>query len=124
MADNRLLAQIARSGGSKLLNAVIDKVLPVTAAAEGAEPAPPRKKSVLGGIAGAMAVRLASRSIPGAIVIGGSLLAKRLYDRRHATDRATDRAKDVAKDGAKDGAKPGTNDALAKLTPKKDATKA
>ena len=86
MADNRLLAQIARSGGSKLLNAAIDKVLPVAAATESAEPAAPRKKSLLGGIAGALAVRIAARSIPGAIVVGGSLLAKRLYDRRHAKD--------------------------------------
>ncbi|MFM2302199.1 MAG: hypothetical protein RLZZ84_1935 [Pseudomonadota bacterium] len=92
MADNRLLAQILRSSGGKLLNATIDKVLPVAAAVaeqgEGATAAAPRKKSLLGGLAGAMAVRIAARSVPGAIVIGGSLLAKRLYDRRHAKDGA------------------------------------
>jgi len=29
-------------------------------------------------------VRVATRSVPGAIVVGGALIAKRLYDRRHA----------------------------------------
>lgn len=78
MADNRLLAEIARKGGGKLLNRAVDKVLPVEVAAK------PARKSLLGRIAGAMVVRVASRSVPGAIVVGGSLLAKRLYDRRHA----------------------------------------
>jgi hypothetical protein len=79
MADNRLIAEIARRNGSKLLNAAIDTLLPVDAAK-----LPARKKSLLGGVAGAVAVRVATRSVPGAIVVGGALLAKRLYDRRHA----------------------------------------
>ena len=87
MASNKLLAEILRKGGGKLLNAAIDKVLPVAAAAEvvsDATAAAKPKKSLIGGVAGAMAVRLATRSVPGAIVVGSSLLAKRLYDRRHA----------------------------------------
>jgi hypothetical protein len=78
MADNRLLAEIARKGGGKLLNRAVDKVLPVEVATK------PARKSLFGRIAGAMVVRMASRSVPGAIVVGGGLLAKRLYDRRHA----------------------------------------
>jgi hypothetical protein len=79
MADNRILADMARKGGSKLLNAAIDTLLPVDAGK-----LPARKKSLLGGIAGSVAVRLATRSVPGAIVVGGAVLAKRLYDKRHA----------------------------------------
>ncbi len=78
MADNRLIAQIARSNGGKLLNAAIDTLLPVDAGK-----LPARKKSLLGGVVGAVAVRVATRSVPGAIVVGGALIAKRLYDRRH-----------------------------------------
>jgi hypothetical protein len=77
MADNRLIAQIARQNGGKLLNAAIDTLLPVDAAKAG-------RKGLLGGIAGAVAVRVATRSVPGAIVVGGAVIAKRLYDRRHA----------------------------------------
>lgn len=89
MADNRLLAEIARKGGGKLLGAAIDKVLPVAGAVVGDGTAPKAKKSLLGGIAGAMAVRIATRSVPGAILVGGSLLAKRLYERRHGKQAKT-----------------------------------
>ena len=75
MADNRLLARIARQNGGKLLGAAIDRLLPVDAAKG-------RKSGLLGGLAGAVAVRVATRSVPGAIVVGGALVAKRLYDRR------------------------------------------
>ena len=78
MADNTILARIARQNGGKLLNAAIDTVLPVGA------PQTPKKKTMLGGIATAVAIRVATRSVPGAIVVGGAALAKRLYDRRHA----------------------------------------
>ncbi|MEN9682448.1 MAG: hypothetical protein RIQ99_1735 [Pseudomonadota bacterium] len=84
MADNRILAEIMRSGGNRLLNRAIDKVLPVTVAAESGAADVPAKKTMLGRIAGAAALRLATRSVPGAIVIGGSLIAKRLYEQRHA----------------------------------------
>lgn len=77
MADNRLIARIARQNGGKLLNAAIDTLLPVDAAAVG-------KKSLLGGVIGAVAVRVATRSVPGAIVVGGAVIAKRLYDKRRA----------------------------------------
>jgi hypothetical protein len=77
--DNRLLARIARQNGGKLLNTAIDTLLPVEAGKAG-------KTSLLGGIVGAVAVRVATRSVPGAIVVGGAVLAKRLYDKRHAQD--------------------------------------
>ena len=79
MADNRLLSKIARSNGGKLLDAAIDTLLPVDAAS-----LPAAKKTLLGGVVGAVAVRVATRSVPGAIVVGGAMLAKRIYDRRHA----------------------------------------
>lgn len=75
MPRNRILAEIARKGGGKLLNTAVNKALPPKEAA-GA--------GLLGGIAGALAVRIATRSVPGAIVVGGGLLAKTLYDRRRA----------------------------------------
>ncbi|MFM5954119.1 MAG: hypothetical protein ACKOPE_07445 [Novosphingobium sp.] len=77
MADNRLLAQIARKNGGKLLNTAIDTLLPVAPTGTG-------RKTLLGGLAGAVAVRVATRSVPGAIVVGGAVIAKRLYDKRHA----------------------------------------
>ena len=79
MADNRLLAELARKNGGKLLNVAIDTLLPVAA-----DKLPAKKPTLLGKAAGAVALRVATRSVPGAIVVGGAVLAKRLYDRRHA----------------------------------------
>ena len=77
MAGNDILAGIARKGGGRLLDRAIGKALPP-------EPAQPSaRKTLLGGIAGAIAMRVATRSVPGAIVVGGAVLAKKLYDRRH-----------------------------------------
>jgi hypothetical protein len=87
VTDNRILARIARRGGGRLLNLAVERFLP-----EDAPPTAPSRpdhsakpgKSLLGPLAGAAMVRLATRSVPGAIVVGGGMLAKRLYDRRRA----------------------------------------
>ena len=77
MANNALLARIARQNGGKLLNTAIDVLLPVDGTKTG-------KPSLVGGIVGAVAVRVATRSVPGAIVVGGAVIAQRLYDKRRA----------------------------------------
>jgi hypothetical protein len=93
MADNRVIADIVRKGGTRLLDAAVDTLLP-----DAAKDQPKRRKTLLGGIAGTIATRIATRSVPGAIVMGGALLAKRLYDRRHAgqAPRAKEKAKPKA----------------------------
>ncbi len=77
-SPDRLLARLARQGGGRLLNTAIDRVLPDTPAEQKA------KRSLFAGIAGALAMRVATRSVPGAIVVTSGLLAKKLYDRRKA----------------------------------------
>lgn len=76
MPAEKILAAIARKGGGRLLNLAIAKTLPEPA------PVPGKRKTLLGGIAGAIATRVALRSVPGAIVVGGAALAKTLHDRR------------------------------------------
>lgn len=83
MATNRILASIIRQGGGRLLNTAIARALPD-------EPAVPgKRKNLLGGIAGAVALRVATKSVPGAIVVGSGLIAKKLYDRRKAAKAGT-----------------------------------
>ena len=101
MADNKLLARIARKHGARLLDAVIDRLLPIAtadSAAQAAEPSPkgqraakraatskPAKSgSLTTGIVGAVVTRVALRSVPGAILVGGGILARRLHARRKA----------------------------------------
>lgn len=78
MSGNRILASIVRTGGGRLLNAAVGRLLPD-------EPAEPgKRRNLLGGIAGTLAMRVATRSVPGAIVVGSGVLAKKLYDKRRA----------------------------------------
>jgi hypothetical protein len=51
-----------------------------------------RGRGLLGAGLGIAATRIATRSIPGALLVGGALVAKNLYDRRK-------QAKNVSVDG-------------------------
>ena len=84
-SPDRLLARLVRQNGGRLLNTVVDKVLPDTAAEQKV------KRNVIAGVVGAVAMRVATRSVPGAIVVTSGLLAKKLYDRRKARQGKTAR---------------------------------
>jgi hypothetical protein len=78
---NRIFAQLVRRGGSKLLDRAVAGLVPgeVEPAA-----APRLKRSLTRALAGAVITRIATRSVPGAIIVGGGMLAKTLYDRKKA----------------------------------------
>jgi hypothetical protein len=81
-----LLARIIRRGGGHLLDAAAGRLFAKAAEA-------PKPKASLGrSLAGAALTRLATRSVPGALVVGGGLLAKSLYDRRRAKRARPDEA--------------------------------
>jgi hypothetical protein len=86
-----ILADIALRTGGALLRRGVERsilgqapaVVKAAAGAKLAKAARPRRglgKKLLT----AAATRVAMRSVPGAIVVGGALLAKSLYDRKHA----------------------------------------
>ena len=77
-SPDRLLARLVRHGGGRLLNSAVDRVLPDHPAETKA------KRNIVAGVAGALAMRLATRSVPGAIVVTSGLIAKKLYERRKA----------------------------------------
>ena len=81
-ATNLLIADLALRGGGQLLRHAIERTV------LGAKYAPDKAKKIVKGrsmvqtLLGTAAARIATRSVPGAIVVGGGLLAKALYDRR------------------------------------------
>ena len=77
-SPDRLLARLVRHGGGRLLNRAIDRALPAAPSQEKV------KRNVFAGIAGAVAIRVATRSVPGAIIVTSGLVAKKLYERRKA----------------------------------------
>ncbi len=76
-----IMARLVREAGGKLLDLAASRLespaAPVVKAAAG-------KSSLTRKVAGAALMKVATRSVPGAIVVGGAMLAKTLYDRRHA----------------------------------------
>jgi hypothetical protein len=79
----RILSRIAHKHGSKLVSGAVDKMIP----------APAGKTGLAGKLIGAALVRIATRSVPGAIIVGGGMLAKTLHDRRKARRAAQGAAK-------------------------------
>ncbi len=79
---NLLLADLALRGGGQLLRHVVERGL------LGAKFGPGKAKNIIGGrsmfqtLLGTAVARIATRSVPGAILVGGGMLAKTLYDRR------------------------------------------
>ena len=105
---NLLIADLALRGGGQLLRHVVERTV------LGAKFSPAKAKNIIGGrtmfqtLLGTAAARIAMRSVPGAILVGGGLLAKTLFDRRE--DKRSARAKGQrqitaqAKRGAQDDA--------------------
>jgi hypothetical protein len=84
---NRVLADIALRSGVTLLRRAIENGL-----LEGKAGSARTRRIIKGGTLGGTviataAVRIATRSIPGAILVGGGLVAKALYDRRRRKAR-------------------------------------
>ena len=78
MAES-LLARVARQSGARLLDKAVGKIDAAS---------PPKKPGLAGKLAGAALVRIATRSVPGAILVTGGLIAKTLHDRRKAKKQA------------------------------------
>ena len=76
--SSRILSRIARQHGGKLLDGAVSKLLPEPAAKSG------QKSGLVGKVIGAALVRIATKSVPGAIIIGGGMLAKALHEQRKA----------------------------------------
>jgi hypothetical protein len=74
MVDDRLLARLVRHGGFRLFDRAVALVLP--------NPAKALRRSLTQRIANAALLRIATGSVPGAIVVGGGLLARHFHLRR------------------------------------------
>lgn len=77
-----ILANIALRGGDVLLRKGIARGLLGAGAAAQKTGKITKGGSLAGGLIGTALTRIATRSVPGAIIVGSGLLAKSLYDRR------------------------------------------
>ncbi|MFC0588891.1 hypothetical protein ACFFF7_05640 [Novosphingobium aquiterrae] len=102
---NLVLADIVLRGGGQLLRHAVERSLLQTRYSKGKAKAIVKGRSIGQTVVGTVLARVATRSIPGALVIGGGLLAKTLFDRRRgkAAARAEGKAA-VDKQAEKGGA--------------------
>jgi hypothetical protein len=98
---NLVIADIVLRGGGRLLRTVVERsVLKTKYPHETA-------KSLINGrgmaqtLIGTAVARIATRSVPGAILVGGGLLAKALYDRKKGPEAEEKGKKAVARRAAK-----------------------
>jgi hypothetical protein len=85
-ATNLVLADIAVRGGGRLLRHAVERTLLGVKYSPGKARDIVKGRSMVQTLVGTAAARLATRSVPGALIVGGGLLAKTLYDRNK--DRA------------------------------------
>lgn len=93
-----ILADIALRGGSELLRRTVGGKLLGHAVSKTEKVI--KGRSLGQTLVGTAIARLATRSVPGAILVGGGLLAKTLYDRKQASKRSGNKG-----GGKKDGKK-------------------
>ncbi len=81
-ATNLIIADLALRGGGRLLRHAVERsVLGAKYDKQTAEQLV-RGRSMAQTLVGTALARIATRSVPGAILVGGGLLAKALFDRR------------------------------------------
>jgi hypothetical protein len=85
---NLIIADIALRGGGRLLRHVVERAL------LGVAYSPDKARRIVKGrgmgqtLVGTAVARIATRSVPGALLVGGGLLAKTLYDRSRKRGKA------------------------------------
>ena len=79
---NLILADIALRAGGALLRRGVEKGLVGTAMGTAKAGKVIKGRTMMQTLVGTALARVATRSVPGAIVVGGGLVAKSLYDRK------------------------------------------
>lgn len=79
---NLVLADLALRGGGQLLRRAVERTLLGAKYSQADAANLVKGRSMTQTLVGTALARIAARSVPGALVIGGGLLAKTLYDRR------------------------------------------
>ncbi len=104
---NLVIADVVMRGGGRLLRHGIEQLV------LGTKYAPDKAKNIVKGrsmartLVGTAVARIATRSVPGAILVGGALLAKTLFDRaKNPAREAAEGEREIA-DQAQDGRKSG-----------------
>lgn len=98
---NVLLADIALRAGGQLLRRTVERGLLGTRLGDSKAKNIVKGRSLAQTLVGTAIARMATRSVPGAILVGGGLLAKTLYDRKRGHAAEVEGAKALEEQAAK-----------------------
>lgn len=82
-----IIADLALRAGTALLRRGVEKGIVSNGHVAKKAPGLIKGRTIIESFVGTAVVRIATRSVPGAIIVGGGLLAKTLYDRKHRAKR-------------------------------------
>jgi hypothetical protein len=97
---NLIIADIALRGGGRLLRHVVERTLLGTKYPSDKARDIVKGRSMTQSLVGTAMARIATRSVPGALIVGGGLLAKALYDRSRDRAKAKAEGEDAVDDQA------------------------
>lgn len=98
---NLILADVLLRAGSSLLRRTVETGVLGQTLGKGKAKKIVKGRSMAQTLIGTAIARVATRSVPGAILVGGGLLAKTLYDRRRETKARVEGTKAVEKQADK-----------------------
>lgn len=101
---NLLLTDLILRGGGQIMRHAVERTLLGTKYPKGKAKSIVKGRSMVQTIVGTALARIATRSVPGAILVGGGMLAKTLYDRSQGKPSKAHGARKVSEQ-ASDGAK-------------------
>ena len=85
---NLIITDIALRGGGRLIREAVERTLLGATHGKGKAKKVVSGRSLTESLVATLVARMATKSVPGAIVVGGGLLAKSLYDRRKGPQAA------------------------------------
>jgi hypothetical protein len=89
---NLIIADLALRAGAALLRHSVEKGIVGSKLGKGKAGRIIKGRTMMQSLVGTAIARIATRSVPSAVIVGGGLLAKTLYDRRHRAKSETEGA--------------------------------
>ncbi len=98
---NLMIADIVLRGGGRLLRHLVETNVLKTKYSPGKARKIVKGRGMMQTLIGTAVARVATRSVPGALLVGGGLLAKALYDRSQGADARAEGEEAVDRQAAK-----------------------
>lgn len=102
---NLVLTDLVLRGGGQIMRHAVERTLLGTQYSKGKAKSIVKGRSMAQTLIGTALARIATRSVPGAILVGGGMIAKTLYDRKRGREAAREEGSRAVSEQAAKGRK-------------------